>query len=55
MNRLVVLDTETTGLDVNDGHRIIELGCVEILPQTDFISILIQEEPLMKALREFME
>ena len=31
MNRLVVLDTETTGLDVNDGHRIIELGCVEIL------------------------
>ena len=31
MKRLVVLDTETTGLDVNDGHRIIELGCVEII------------------------
>ncbi len=27
----VVLDTETTGLDVNDGHRIIEIGGVEII------------------------
>tara|TARA_Y100001934_G_scaffold45472_1_gene55062 strand:+ start:604 stop:1320 length:717 start_codon:yes stop_codon:yes gene_type:complete len=25
---LVVLDTETTGLEVLDGHRVIELGCV---------------------------
>ena len=31
MTRLIVLDTETTGLDVNDGHRIIEIGCVEIV------------------------
>jgi DNA polymerase-3 subunit epsilon len=29
--RQVVLDTETTGLDVAHGHRIIEIGCVEIL------------------------
>ena len=29
--RQVVLDTETTGLDWNQGHRIIEIGCVEIL------------------------
>lgn len=28
--RTVVLDTETTGLDVKDGHRIIEVGCVEM-------------------------
>ncbi len=34
MNRLVVLDTETTGLDVNDGHRIIEIGCIEIINRT---------------------
>ena len=25
---LVVLDTETTGLEVSEGHRVIELGCV---------------------------
>ncbi|MDF1780478.1 MAG: DNA polymerase III subunit epsilon [Alcanivoracaceae bacterium] len=29
--RQVVLDTETTGLDPTDGHRIIEVGCVEIV------------------------
>ena len=26
----VVLDTETTGLDVKDWHRIVEIGCIEI-------------------------
>tara|TARA_B100000214_G_C23920026_1_gene605573 strand:- start:561 stop:1235 length:675 start_codon:yes stop_codon:yes gene_type:complete len=26
----IVLDTETTGLDVKDGHRIVEIGCIEI-------------------------
>ena len=29
--RQVVLDTETTGLDPAQGHRIIEVGCVEIV------------------------
>ena len=29
--RQIVLDTETTGLDVQLGHRIIEIGCVEII------------------------
>lgn len=29
--RQIVLDTETTGLYANDGDRIIEIGCVEIL------------------------
>ena len=29
--RQVVLDTETTGLELADGHRIIEIGCVELL------------------------
>lgn len=28
--RQIVLDTETTGLDPSQGHRIIEIGCVEI-------------------------
>ncbi len=29
--RQVVLDTETTGLEVEQGHRIIEIGCVELV------------------------
>lgn len=29
--RQVVLDTETTGLDFRKGHRIIEIGCVELI------------------------
>jgi DNA polymerase-3 subunit epsilon len=28
--RQIVLDTETTGLDPKQGHRVIEIGCVEI-------------------------
>ncbi len=31
MSRQIVLDTETTGLDPKSGHRIIEIGCVELL------------------------
>ncbi len=26
----VVLDTETTGISVKDGHRIVEIGCIEL-------------------------
>jgi DNA polymerase-3 subunit epsilon len=29
--RQIVLDTETTGLEPSEGHRIIEIGCVEII------------------------
>ena len=29
-NRLITLDTETTGLDAQNGDRIIEIGCVAI-------------------------
>jgi DNA polymerase III subunit epsilon len=29
--REIVLDTETTGLDPTQGHRLVELGCVELL------------------------
>ncbi|MCO6057398.1 DNA polymerase III subunit epsilon [Pseudomonas sp. MOB-449] len=28
--RFVILDTETTGMPVTDGHRVIEIGCVEM-------------------------
>lgn len=30
-NRIVVLDTETTGLNPQEGHRVIEIGCVELV------------------------
>ena len=26
----VILDTETTGLKVSEGHRIVEIGCLEL-------------------------
>ena len=29
--RQIILDTETTGLDPNDGHRVIEIGCIELV------------------------
>lgn len=28
---MVVLDTETTGMPVTDGHRVVEIGCVELI------------------------
>lgn len=30
-NRKIILDTETTGMPAADGHRIIEIGCVEMM------------------------
>ena len=32
--RQVVLDTETTGLDVSEGHRVIEVACIELNDRT---------------------
>ena len=29
--REVVIDTETTGLDPSDGHRIVEIACLELI------------------------
>lgn len=31
MARQIVLDTETTGLEASQGHRLIEVGCVEVI------------------------
>lgn len=31
MIRQVVLDTETTGIEISDGNRLIEIGCVEMI------------------------
>ena len=40
--RELVLDTETTGLDYENGHRIVEIGIVELenhIPTGDFFII----------------
>ena len=29
--RLIILDTETTGINPKEGHRIVEVGCVEMI------------------------
>ena len=45
--REIVLDTETTGLDPNDGHRIIEVACIELdnhLPTGRFYHTLIHPD-----------
>jgi DNA polymerase-3 subunit epsilon len=45
--REIVLDTETTGLSPNDGHRIVEIGCVELidgLPTTQVFQVYINPE-----------
>ena len=43
----IVLDTETTGLSVRDGHRIVEIGCVELenqIPTKMFFHCLLNPE-----------
>jgi len=42
-----VLDTETTGLSVKDGHRIVEIGCLELedqIPTKRFFHCLLNPE-----------
>ena len=39
----VILDTETTGLSVSEGHRIVEIGCIELndlIPTQNKFSLL---------------
>jgi len=43
----IVLDTETTGLSVKDGHRIVEIGCIELknqIPTKRFFNCLLNPE-----------
>ena len=50
----IVLDTETTGLSTKDGHRIVEIGCLELdnlVPtKKPFIVTLTQREKYLKRL-----
>ena len=36
----IVLDTETTGISVKEGHRIVEIGCIELENFTNKIPLL---------------
>ncbi len=41
----IVLDTETTGISVKEGHRIVEIGCIELdnlIPTKKNISLLLK-------------
>ena len=43
----VILDTETTGLSVKDGHRIVEIGCIELdnlIPTKNIFHIYLNPE-----------
>ena len=43
----IVLDTETTGLSIKDGHRIVEIGCIELkdqIPTKNFFHCLLNPE-----------
>ena len=43
----VVLDTETTGLSVKEGHRIVEIGCIELndlVPTSNFFHCYLNPE-----------
>ena len=47
MARQIVLDTETTGLDPKQGHRIIEIGCLEMVNRRitgDYLQLYINPE-----------
>lgn len=56
MLRQIVLDTETTGLEPETGHRIIEIGCVELIDrrrtENNFHQFLNPEREIDEGARE---
>ena len=43
----IVLDTETTGISVREGHRIVEIGCIELenlVPTKNFFHCYLNPE-----------
>ena len=50
MIRQIILDTETTGLDPNDGDRIVEIGAIELnnyIPTKNFFHVYLNPEKAM--------
>ena len=53
----IVLDTETTGISVKDGHRIVEIGCIELddlVPVNKFHTYLNPERKFLKKHLKYM-
>ena len=51
MKREIVLDTETTGLDPKSGHKIVEIGCIELvnhLPTDNHFHVYLNPEREME-------
>ena len=54
----IVLDTETTGISVVDGHRIVEIGCIELnelIPTKKFHCYLNPERKVSEKALKFMD
>ena len=55
----IILDTETTGISVKDGHRIVEIGCIEldnlIITQNKFHCYLNLKRKVLKKLLKYMD
>jgi len=45
--RLVILDTETTGINPREGHRIVEIGCVEMVNRQLTNPLFIMEQEVI--------
>ena len=54
----VVLDTETTGISLRDGHRIVEIGCLELdnlIPTKNKFHCYLNPEKYQRKLSKFMD
>ena len=54
----IVLDTETTGLSVRDGHRIVEIGCINdnLVPTKNIFHFYLNpERKFQRKLLRFMD
>ena len=52
----IVLDTETTGISIKEGHIIVEIGCIELdnlVPINKFHAYLNQKEKFQRKLLKY--
>ena len=53
----IFFDTETTGLSLRDGHKILEIACIEtkdLIPTGNFFHSTIQKEMYLKRPLKYM-